>query len=140
MSVLVYNKYLFWYIIRYKIIHPNTLSITPAPTSRGRPIFCFPKLAHCSQIRRYGYATQRYSDTAFFQKHRYGDIYVIFIFIERTSFFLHSRVATLTISMQSCVCPHTYLSLGVCSYTNSKILQNDIYEKFQKPTCFLNIL
>jgi len=53
---------------------------------------------------------------------------------------IHLRVATLIISILSYVCPHTYLSLRVCSYTNSKILQRDIYEKFEKHPYFLNIL
>ena len=46
-------------------------------------------------------------------------------------FFLHATM---------CVCPHTYLSLWVCSYIYSKILQKYIHEKFQKQPYFLNIL
>jgi hypothetical protein len=34
----------------------------------------------------------------------------IYIYIY-DEFYLHSRVATLTISIPSCVCPHTHLSL-----------------------------
>jgi hypothetical protein len=53
-------------------------------------------------------------------------------------FYLHSRVATLTISIPPCVYSHTQLSFRVGSYTNSKILR-DMYEKFQKHPYFLNI-
>jgi len=54
--------------------------------------------------------------------------------------FFYTRVATLIISIPLCVYSHTHLSLWVCSYTHSKILQRDIYEKFQKQPYFLNVL
>jgi hypothetical protein len=44
-----------------------------------------------------------------------------------------------SVNITSCVCSRTYLSLWVCLYTNSKILQRDMYEKSQKHPYFLNI-
>ena len=52
-------------------------------------------------------------------------------------FYLHSCIATLLISILQCVCLHTHLSLWVCSYTNSKILQRVTYENLQKYPYFL---
>ena len=49
------------------------------------------------------------------------------------------RVATLIISIPPCVCSHTHLSLWVCSYTYSNILQRYIHENFPKQSYFLNI-
>jgi hypothetical protein len=37
------------------------------------------------------------------------------------------------------ICPRTHLSLWVYFYTNSKIFQRDMYEKFWKHPYFLNI-
>jgi len=80
------------------------------------------------------------------EKHKATNIWFQCIIIDCTSLKVHVlevdplRVATLTISILSYVCPHTYLSLRVCSYTNSKILQRDIYKKFEKHPYFLNIL
>jgi hypothetical protein len=55
-------------------------------------------------------------------------------------FYLHSLIASLTISIPQCVCLYTYLSVWVCLYTNSKILQRDMYEKFQKHPYFFKYI
>ena len=46
---------------------------------------------------------------------------------------------SIIISIPSCVCSHTHLSLWVCSYTYSNMHQRYIYKKFQKQSYFLNI-
>ena len=46
---------------------------------------------------------------------------------------------SIIISIPPCVCSHTHLSLWVCSYTYSNILQRYIHENFQKHFYFLNI-
>ena len=67
----------------------------------------------------------------------HGSRIYIYIYEE---FFLHPGVATLTFKKPTWVCPHTLLSLGVCSYTYFKIPQTKVCEKNYKIAPIFNLL